>query len=202
MQKDNEIVMYTNWLKISERLAGRGIFSCADMKRILGVSQGALRMIIWRYTRKGALIKIRRGLYALKGSEPSAFYLANKIYSPSYVSFESALSYYHIIPETVYTVTSATARTTRNFSAMGREFSYRRIKKDAYGGFRPEKIAGDTVLIAEPEKAYADYLYFVFLRKSGMNDRADTRNLNLSEVRKYVRQFGNDRFLRWSKNAV
>ncbi|OGF50647.1 MAG: hypothetical protein A2231_07885 [Candidatus Firestonebacteria bacterium RIFOXYA2_FULL_40_8] len=179
-----------------------GIFTTSDIKRYLGLSQDALRKLIWRYQKHGVLVKLRNGLYTLRGGgEPDSFLLANKLYQPSYVSFETALSFYGIIPETVYSVTSATAKLTRNISSLGREFSYRKIKRKAYGGFKPVKIGGNTVLMAEPEKAFADRLYFEFLKKTGPLDRVNARKLNKAIIVKYIKLFGNEKFLKWSKNA-
>jgi predicted transcriptional regulator of viral defense system len=183
-------------------LALAGIFTTSDIKRYLGLSEDALRKLIWRYQKHGILVKLRNGLYALKGGgEPDSFLLANKLYQPSYISFESALSFYGIIPETVYSVTSATAKLTRNFSSLGREFSYRKIKTAAYGGFKPVKIGGNTILLAEPEKAFSDRLYFEFLKKAGPLDRVNTGKLNRETVIKHIKLFGNEKFLKWSKNA-
>ena len=183
-------------------LAKAGIFSTADIKRYLGVTESALRKLIWRYQKHGLLVKLKNCLYATKGDrEPDSFLLANKLYMPSYVSFETALSYYGIIPETVYTVTSATPKITRNISALGREFSYRKIKDEAYGGYKPIVIGGNTVLMAEPEKALADQLYFVFLKKTGKLDRVNTGKLNKALFKQYLRLFGNDKFLKESEHA-
>src|SRR5579863_1173434 len=65
-----------------------------------------------RLLAQGKLLHIRRGLYCLTDMlgyliKPHPFELAQYIYGPSYISFESALSFYQLIPETVYTVTSA-----------------------------------------------------------------------------------------------
>jgi len=183
-------------------LAGIGILTTADIKRYLGLSDSALRKLIWRYQKHGVLVKLRNGLYTVKcEGEPGSFLLANKLYQPSYLSFETALSYYSVIPETVYTIVSATTRITRTFNSLGRDFSYRKIKKQAYGGYRVIKTGGAAVLIAEPEKALADQLYFIFLRKAGMFDRINMKKLRRSLVWKYIRQFQNDKFIKWSKSA-
>jgi hypothetical protein len=57
---------------------------------------------------------------------------------------------------------------------------YHKIKKDAYRGYKAMKYLGNTVLIAEPEKALADYLYFVVLKKRGLH----YERLNLNKIKK------------------
>ena len=55
-------------------------------------------------------------------NEETFFLIANKIYNPSYVSFEMALSYYRLIPEGVYSITSATAKKTIKFKTTVGDF--------------------------------------------------------------------------------
>src|SRR5882762_3220885 len=59
---------------------------------------------------------------------------ANRIYSPSYVSFESALAYYRLIPEGVYTITSATTLKTHQFATSLGAFTYRHLKTELMFG--------------------------------------------------------------------
>ena len=52
------------------------------------------------------------------------FFAANKIYSHSYISFETALAFYNLIPESVYIIRSASARQTYIFQSEIVEFQY------------------------------------------------------------------------------
>src|ERR1700760_1677773 len=68
---------------------------------------------------KGILERVTNGLYIAKSElsmeRPHPFLLANQILGPSYVSMESALSHYGLIPERVYTTTSVTIKATREY---------------------------------------------------------------------------------------
>ena len=64
------------------------------------------------------------------------------------------------------------------FTVNNKSFEYARIKKQAYRGYRAEKVDGVTVLMAEPEKAFVDYYYFVDLKLRRHNDRLNTRKLD------------------------
>jgi predicted transcriptional regulator of viral defense system len=89
------------------------------------------------------------------------FMLANRIYEPSYISRESALAYYLVIPETVLGVTSVSSRKTRQFDSQWGRFSYRSIKPALMFGYRiieREKLV--KYKIASLEKAVLDYLYW------------------------------------------
>ncbi len=89
----------------------------------------------------------------------SLFLLANRIYSPSYISFESALAYYRLIPEGVYTITSATSLKTNMFTTALGAFSYRHIKKNLLFGYKLVSAGRQQCKMAEPEKLILDYLY-------------------------------------------
>ena len=63
---------------------------------------------ISRLVRDKKLFKIKQGLYETD-NKINPFFLSNIIYGPSYISFQTALAYYGIIPERVYVITSATS---------------------------------------------------------------------------------------------
>jgi predicted transcriptional regulator of viral defense system len=178
-------------LKIEEILREKSIrlFSSDEFRRLFGVSEYAAQNFIKNHT-KDLFIKLRNGLYASKLNPPTELEIANRLLAPSYISFEYALSRYGIIPESSYSVTSATTRITREFTAQGKVYEYNRIKAVAYRGYRTEKQSGATVLIAEPEKALADTLYFVDLRLKKLNDRLRTSRLKKSSVLRYASLFG------------
>lgn len=104
------------------------------------------------------------GYYVLANSqidEGLLFMLANLIYEPSYISRESALAYYQVIPETVLGVTCTSSRKTRQFDTQWGVFSYRSIKPNLMFGYQVvEKDQNTKFKIARMEKAVLDYLYW------------------------------------------
>jgi len=179
-------------LFVSKKLKEKNltIFTPLDFKRVFSVSDYATQWFIKTYTQKGLFIKLRNGLYALADYLPSQYLIANRLYEPSYISFDTALSFYQIIPETIYEVTSATTRTTREFEANKIRFTFHKIKKTAFTGYKATKYLGNTILIAEPEKALADYLYFVDLRKRSLSyERLDLKSVKKTKLLKYARLF-------------
>jgi predicted transcriptional regulator of viral defense system len=166
-----------------------GLFTPADLSRILNVSPRNTRYFLNAYTKRGLLVRLRKGLYGLKELMPNEEVIANALYQPSYISLEYALSRYGIIPEMPYTITSVTIKVTATFTAIGREFSYQKIKKSAYTGYIPEKIGAHIAFIAEPEKAFIDYLYFVSLGKKTLNDRLSYERLDYKKVRSFGRLY-------------
>ncbi len=147
------------YIELKDALKGFTVFSLRDIKRIDG-SFFRARLNEWQ--NKGYIRKIVRGYYIfsdLELSENVLFEIANKIYSPSYVSFEMALFYHHLIPESVYGITSASTRRTYNFKSPIAEFSYRAIKPDLFFGYNLVGYNNKRFKIAGVEKAVLDYLY-------------------------------------------
>ena len=93
-------------------------------------------------------------------NESYLFMMSNKIYDPSYVSLESALANYQIIPEAVLGVTSISSRKTKQFESAWGIFSYRSIKPSLMFGYQVVKQDKNIKYkIARVEKAILDYLY-------------------------------------------
>lgn len=116
-----------------------------------------------RLENEGKLIRLKKGLYVvspdLSGSLLSVELIANHLYGPSYVSMESALGYYNLIPEHVYTVRSMTLNRSKKFQNQIGTFQYITVDQDYYSiGVRQETINKNTFLIASPEKALCDMI--------------------------------------------
>ncbi|MFH1457402.1 MAG: hypothetical protein ABIF17_04840 [Patescibacteria group bacterium] len=158
------------------------IFTPLDLQRYFDVSYETARKFIARQVKKGIYIKLRRGLYIDKNFIPSTFLIANRVYEPSYVSFEYALMFYGIIPDTVYSVTSATTKSTKEFMVNNVSYKYLVIKKNAFTSYEMKRGNGESYYIATPEKAFVDYLYFVDLGKKVLYDRIDVSKLNLKRI--------------------
>lgn len=180
-----------NSIQVEKTLRQREIFlfSPLDFQRLFGASAFATKNFISRHLASKLFVKIRNGLYALEDIRPSKFIIANKLYSPSYISFETALSFYHIIPEVIYAVFSATNQASRQFLALETQYVYHRIRRPFFFGYVAKKIEETTVLIAEPEKAVVDYLYFVDLKKKSLNERFNFDNLSRKTIYKYAKAF-------------
>ena len=135
-------------------------------------------------------LKVRNGLYALRIDQPRDEAIANRLYAPSYISFEYALSRYGIIPESALYNNIGHNTDYPEFIVNNKSFTYSHIKKQAYRGYRTEKIGDMTVLMAEPEKALVDYLYFVNLKRKTLNERLTVRKLKKKAMVEYAKLFG------------
>ena len=191
---------------IQQKLAEQrlNLFSSRELRRACGMTPASCRLWLIRQVKKGVILplKRRRGLYCFTSALPHDWQVANRLYQPSCISLETALSFYGCLPEAVYGVTSVTPRITRNFEALGKTFYFHKIKQEAFGHFHPLAVEGQTVLIAEKEKALADYLYFVHLGKKTLNDRLRIGKIRKSFLKKCLRHFGRPRFLTWSHDVI
>ncbi|TSC79271.1 MAG: hypothetical protein G01um101429_506 [Parcubacteria group bacterium Gr01-1014_29] len=176
-----------NLILVQKTLIEKGfsVFTPQEFIRLFDVSPYAAQKFIHTYTEKNFFTKLRNGLYALEGKRPPVFFIANKLYRPSYISLETALSHYSIIPEVVYSITSVTPKPTQEFSALDKSYTYTRIKQSAFQGYTAKKESDHTYLIAEPEKALADYLYLVSLGKKSWNDRFYTKDISKEKIHAY-----------------
>jgi hypothetical protein len=114
--------------------------------------------------KQGQLLRLKRDLYcvasAITGERYSLSLIANHLYGPSYVSLETALSYYQLIPDRVVSTQSVVSKRAKRFASPLGLFSYQTVPGDYYSiGIRQE-FAGDrcAYLIASPEKALCDLL--------------------------------------------
>jgi predicted transcriptional regulator of viral defense system len=117
--------------------------------------------------KNGSIIRIKKGLFVVSSESGqqtlSRELIANHLYGPSYISLESALSFYGLIPEKVYTVRSVTTKRAKRFATAFGNFEYITIPQDYYSiGIRQEIVNNQyAYLIATPEKAICDMILSV-----------------------------------------
>ncbi len=155
--------------------------------------------------KQGFLNLVKRGVYVpgpkLKIAGPEPFLLANHLYGPSYVSMETALSYWGLIPEKVFEISSATTQNTKIFKSDAARFSYTHLPLPYYSfGIKQLPLTQrQVVMIATPEKALCDKIVTgsgILLRsKKQVSEllsedlRIETdglRNLDKNEISKWI----------------
>lgn len=136
--------------------------------------------------RRGDIIRIKKGFYVLgpnlrKTPGVCREILGNQLYGPSYVSLEYALSRHQLIPERVETVTSVTMHKSKLFATAVGNFSYQQVKLGYYSlGILSQTLDdGRGFLLASPEKAIADKVYF----SRGFRDLDDLRVFLFADLR-------------------
>ena len=152
-----------------------GTFTLMEFACWVGGSSNRRFALLKRALKSGEILRVHRGLYCLAAKylrrKPDPLALAQRIYGPSYISLETALSYHEWIPEAVYAITSASIDRSREFDTPIGHFSFTRIpqkvfytevtrvEKGSGSKNEPDFYAGETFLMASPLKALADYVY-------------------------------------------
>lgn len=150
----------------------------------------------WVSTSK--LWQLRRGLYApappYQRTPPHPYLIANRLSPGSYVSLQSALAYYGLIPEHVAAVASVTSRRPHQWSNPAGTFLFRRLQPALLFGYRQIAVGGgQRAFVGKPEKALLDLIY---LQRAADDDYIESlrlqhlERLDLSELRALAGQFG------------
>ena len=111
------------------------------------------------------IIRLKRGMYVVNptvsGKLLSTELIANQLYGPSYISLQSALRYYGLIPETVYTMRSMTVKHARRFENLIGRFDYIYCPHKYFSiGVTQVLKDGYSFVIATPEKALCDLIAY------------------------------------------
>jgi len=201
-----------NFVHFKNSLRDFPVFSIADIRVAHG---GFDRRRLSEWQKKGYIKKIVKGYYLFSDidmNEGTLLAIANKIYKPSYISFETAMSHYRLIPESIYMTTSASTKRTSLFETPMARFSYRTIKPALFFGY---SLLSGGIKMAFMEKAILDYFYinpalrteddFASLR---INREEMVSRFNKERLADYMRRFSQKRlskrmehFIKWVEYA-
>lgn len=123
-----------------------------------------VRRQLHRWIDQGRIIQLRREVYMLRGGragmEPHPFVIANYLKVGSYVSLQSALSHYGMIPEHVPVTTSVTTGRPETLDTEVGWFQFRHVASRLFSRFDTVRVAPQQeAFVATPEKALLDLLY-------------------------------------------
>jgi predicted transcriptional regulator of viral defense system len=137
-----------------------------------------VRLQLSRWVNSGRIYQLRRGLYAIappyQKVKPHPFLIANHLQHASYVSLQSALAFYDLIPEVVNITVSITAGRPEHLETPLGVFDFRHIKPELLFGYQMSDFGEQSAFLATPEKALLDLIY---LQSGG------ERELYLQELR-------------------
>lgn len=158
------------------------------IKELLGkeYSYDELKKQISLLSRRGWLIRIKRGVFAIASLESHNFanispLVISQVFVPnSYVSFDFALNHYGLFDQLPKRVISITTLKPRKFTFQGIEYQFSKVKPELYFGYKEISIDNQKAKVAELEKVVLDYLYF----------RNDTYSIDL--VLEKLKEYKND----------
>ncbi|MEM9895477.1 MAG: hypothetical protein AAF789_03840 [Bacteroidota bacterium] len=186
------------YIQFRDQFHSYKIFSINDIRKSF-YDFDSRRLVEWQH--KGYIQKVINRWYVFTDNEIDdnmKLWVANRIYHPSYISLESALSYHNLIPEAVYTTTSLTSNKTISFNTSVGNYAYRHIKSSAFFGYQLIKWKGFPLRMAELEKVLLDYLYLYAhisseqdLHSLRLNTDDLKKKLSLEKFRNYLSLFDN-----------
>lgn len=142
------------------------IFTLGKNEKTYNLADNTINTYISRSLKGKDIISLKNGLYIStdfynknKSNISYLYFLANIIRRPSYISSWTALQYYNLTTEVIYTITSVTPKVTRDYKTKIGTFSYQSIKRELFSDFSLIKDGFDF-FIASPSKALFDLLYF------------------------------------------
>jgi predicted transcriptional regulator of viral defense system len=170
------------------------------------VDRANIQKQLSRWTAAKKIHQLRRGLYTLaepyRQKDPHPFLIANRLIAPSYVSLQSALAYYDLIPESVPQVLSITSKLrSKVIETPFGSYRYHNIQSPLFSGFSLVQVSTDqSAYLARPEKALLDLIY---LTKQGHTpeylDSLRLQNLDqldMKWMRKAARDIGLKKLVR------
>jgi predicted transcriptional regulator of viral defense system len=197
------------FLDLKNQLKDFPVFSIKDIEKV-DLTFHKQRLSEWQ--RKGYVKKVRQGFYMFSDmpvNEQILYTIANRIYEPSYVSLEMALSMYGLIPEAVYGITSVSSLNTKTLKTPLGDFIYRHVRPDLLFGYELREYGGHHYQIAEIEKAILDYLYFNAKLESNedfeglrFNIVEIKEKLNIEKFNKYLEAFKNKALTKRAKKFL
>src|SRR3954465_3783972 len=164
-----------------------------------------------RWVKAGRLYQLRRGLYTVappfQRVRPHPYLVANRLVPGSYVSLQSALGHFALIPESVPVTTSVTTGRPGQWDTPLGTYLFRHIQPDFLTGFRRMLLmGGQEALLATPEKALLDLVYLepdgdsppylAELRLQNMD------GLDLTELRRLAEASGKPKLRRAAEEIV
>ncbi|MCL2101137.1 MAG: hypothetical protein FWH22_05430 [Fibromonadales bacterium] len=137
-------------------------FGTVSISQIRAAGQVFDKNNLGRWEKQELIIKLKNGYYAfadIADTQGFAYYVASKIYKPSYISLHTALAFYGIIPESITQITSVSSLKSSAFENKLGTFSYKKIKPSLMFGYNAMENNGFAYFLATPEKAILDLLY-------------------------------------------
>jgi len=141
------------------------------------VNPRLMRQQLSRWVKSGKVYQLRRGLYALappyQKSKPHPFLVANYLQRGSYVSLQSALAHYSLIPEVTYVTTSVSGGRPEKIETPLGVFEFHHVKRELLFGYELQDLGGQSAFYCHArESAPRSDLPAAWRRRRGIPGRA------------------------------
>jgi len=203
--------MQTLTEKVFENIHG-GVFSSEDVANLIHGTDNKRYGLVKRAIVTGEILQIRRGLYCLSPKyfkrKIDPLVLALRIYGPSYISLEFALSWHNWIPEATYSITSVSMNKSKAFDTPIGRFYYTRVPQQfLYAGVDRVEKGENVIFVARPVKALADYVYVYKKDWSDLKpviesmriEEADLQSIHSTEIEEIIDNYSSRRVRKFLK---
>lgn len=170
------------------------LFTPLDIRKLFGIeNENTLKHLLRRLKKADIIQGLIKDKYLFLEAKNEAgdFEIGNFLVIPSYISLESALSYYSIIDQFPYHISSITINKPRNFTVNNKIFNYSKINQRYFKDF----LKIENFLIASKNKALFDYCYFIYkgLRPTNVLDDIK-KQIKTPEFLKYFKNNAHGHF--------
>ncbi len=162
------------------------MFTTLDIAKFLEIdNQRNLENLIKRYVDDKVITVLEKGKYYLTDKAPVSFEIAQFLYSPSYISFETALNYHGILSQFPFEITSATTKRRVEKEVEGKVYTYSKTDKSLFTGYFLEK----NYLMATKEKALFDQVYMIIksLRSENSLENLDYKEIDMDKLKEFTK---------------
>ena len=157
----------------------------------------SMKVQLARLAKKGEIVRIKKGLYIFVGVDIDQLSLSSLIYRHSYVSLETALNFYGLMPDIPIQVTAITTKASRKFTTAQGVFTYSMVEKNLFFGYeRHTDSSGANYDIAAAEKALLDWLYIRRISRMAAY-RIEVNGLDQEKLQRFSKLFPD-----WVKKAI
>ena len=161
------------------------LLTTLDIENLLQIkSSRTLEDLIKRLIQENVLTSVEKGKYYVTSKQPSNFEIANFLYSPSYISFETALNYYGLLSQFPLEITSATLGKKTEKEINNQLYTYSKIDKKLFTGYYKES----NYLIATKEKALFDEIYLISksIKSENILENLDLTNFEMDKFKEFL----------------
>lgn len=177
-------------IKLIDKLKSipKSYYSFADIRKIADMDDQSLKVALSRLVQRGTITRLMKGVYTHDLFFLNMEEFALRVYAPSYISFEWVLAHHGILSQQPHAITLATTRRTKQIETPQNMLVYHHIQPKLFWGY----TVHDTLLMAEPEKAFLDLAY-ISLNGYAMWNWQDMNlsSLNTDILKKYLKKFRN-----------
>ena len=149
--------------ELIKAFALRPFFETVDLLTLFDEPELQIMAGLSRWVSEKKIIQLKREKYILpelyQKKAAHIFYMSNFIYSPSYITFYSALQHYRMIMEHVLHIQAITTKQTASWNTSLGIFSFSSTKQNRFFGYDKISLGDgiqDSAFIATPEKALID----------------------------------------------